>query len=147
MDTVKHAWNISDDRAKEISIVIRTNKKKILTNLKQNFVCLVFFYPRIFFFILNQDCVRDIYLNTSRPNVFVSQRFAQMNDVANLSIIRQKGITFFLFPYASHNSCISSLSSLKSMLRETCFAGANHASSFAFWFMIKTVAVNFNPIH
>ena len=24
----------------------------------------------------------DIYLNTGRPNVFVSQRFAQMNDVA-----------------------------------------------------------------
>ena len=98
-----------------------------------------------YFFLRNQDF--DIYSNTSRPNVFVSQRFAQMNDVANLSIIRQKGITFFLFPYASQYSCISSLSSLKSMLRETCFAGANHASSFAFWFMIKTVAVNFNPIH
>lgn len=32
--------------------------------------------------------VQDIYLNTSRPNVFDSQRFAQMNDVADRKMDR-----------------------------------------------------------
>ena len=97
MDAVKHAWNISDDRAKEISIVIRTNKKKILTNLKQNFVCLFFFLSTNFFLYWTRIVLETFILTQAgRTSSFHKDLHRWTTWLIYQSFVK-KGLLFFYF--------------------------------------------------